>query len=167
MASNVVRSLLNSLVINNASVNNLQNYHLPHEFYYKYSDFSNYNIYVTNLVNVNNNQQNTNGFANTDITCIPLYDKHTHLKIGDVTFNSLIINIDGISSIIVNEKAIFRFNNDFIVTENCDASVYYTSDRIRLRIVSCSGNYINVYGYHIEVVIDEITQNRHCRLVHN
>lgn len=167
MTSNVVKSLIDSLVVNNSSVYNLKDYQLPHNFYYKYNDFANFNEYKTNLVNINNNQQNKNGSAFTDIVCIPLYHNQTHQKIGDVIFNALIINIDGNSNDIVNEKAIFRFDNNFIVTENCDASVFYTSDVVRLRIVSCSGDFVNVFGYHIEVKIDNTTQNRLCRIVHN
>ena len=58
-------------------------------------------------------------------------------------------------------------NNNFLVTENCDANIYYTNDVVRLRLVSASGNFVNVYGYHIEVKIDELTNNRYCKLVHN
>ena len=167
MASNIVKSLIDSLVVNNASVNNLKDYQLPYNFYYKYDDFANFNEYKTNLVNINNNQQNKNGSAFTDIVCIPLYHNQTHQKIGDVTFNALIINIDGNSNDIVNEKAIFRFDNNFIITENCDASVFYTSNVNRLRLVSASGSFVNVFGYHVEVRVDPVTQNRHCRFVHN
>jgi hypothetical protein len=166
--ANLVKVLLAKKVLTNASTNsNLVN-KLPDPFYYKGSDISSYNGY---RVNIDQYQGVYKGSCFLDIQTIPLYDQLTNNKIGTVTFHDYLTKSVASDPAVVSEKLTFNFDsadNSSIIAEYSFLSddITYPGGIINQRIVSGTGSYLNLYGYHSELE-KRADNNRYISIVHN
>jgi hypothetical protein len=167
-AANLVKVLLNKKVLLNASTTSNQVNGLPEPFYYKGTDMSSCNAY---RVNVDQYQGVNNGICFLDIRTVPLYDQLTNNKIGTVTFHDYLTKSFVAETAVVSEKIIFNFDsvdNSSIIAEYSFISddIMYQTGIFNLRIVSGTGNYLNLYGYHIKLE-KKADNNRYITIIHN
>jgi hypothetical protein len=165
--SNLVKLLVGKKVISNASITADLVPSLPNQFYYKGSDISTENDYS---VDVPKWQGTYNGNCYLDIQTVPIYDVATNNKIGTVTFHDYSIKSSA-SPAVVSEKVIFNFNstnNTSLTTEYSflSDSLTYPNGLIKQRIVAGTGDYLNLFGYHVELE-KRADNNRYINIVHN
>jgi hypothetical protein len=140
--------------------------HAP--FYYKGDDINTANGYRVNLPQTQGAYQ---GQCFLDIQTLNLYDQATNKKIGTVSFHDYLTKSSATSQAVVSEKIIFNFdgsNNTSLICEYSFLSddIIYPSSSIDQRIVSGTGNYLNLYGYHIYLEKKE-DGNRYISFVHD
>jgi hypothetical protein len=167
--TNLIDVLISNKVITSASTTNNFVDNLPAPFYYTDSDINTYNDYIINLTKIENANQ-YEGVCIIDIMTVPIYDQVTHEKIGTVTFHDYIIKSTPVDFGIVNEKVIFKFDNDnsSITTDHTffSDSAIFTQGSFIQRIVSGTGKYLNLFGHHV-VLEKKEDKNRYLSIVHN
>lgn len=165
--SNLVGILVSQQVISNASTTSDFVPKLPNQFYYKGSDIESLNDYSVDLPKW---QGTYNGECFIDIQTVPIYDVVTNNKIGTVTFHDHSIKSSADPAVVV-EKVVFNFNstnNTSLITEYSflSDSLSYPLGLIKQRIVSGTGDYLNLFGHHIELE-KRSNNNRYVSVVHN
>ena len=166
MASNIVKYLIQSRVIENASViNNELPLLIPNLFYYKNSDFSNYLDSVVSANNLNNN----NASCFISISSVPLYDSHTHNVIGHVVFNDVVTKISNNNIPTVCERITFNFIGDTSLIADysfMSNDLSYPTNNVSYKIVAGSGLFLNLHAYHANINISQ-DGIRHVKIIHN
>lgn len=155
--SNLTNVLVSRYVINNAGVLNTKQIKIPTKFYYKSSDFNNFNEYRQTFQKTGGNF--AEGFFFIDTQNIPLYSSSNNEVIGSVTFQDFCIkSTPGHNTGLVEEKTIFNLNDGSIITEFCFKSdtAYYPEGTVELnlRITGGTGAYMNLQGYYANVKIN-------------